>query len=40
MINLKEFKKYRKLTPKNVNEILKLSQYVSLKIDELSVKAS
>ena len=40
IINLKEFIKYRKLTPKNVNEIMKLSQYVSLKIDELSVKAS
>ena len=33
----KEFMKYKRLKPKNVNEIIKLSKYVSLKIQSLSI---
>ena len=35
--NLAEFKKYQKIKPKNVDEIAKLADYVSLKIKTMSV---
>ncbi len=35
--NLKEFKKFKKIKPKSVEEVTKLSDYVSLKIQTLSV---
>tara|TARA_Y100000816_G_scaffold291731_1_gene284081 strand:+ start:134 stop:1291 length:1158 start_codon:yes stop_codon:yes gene_type:complete len=35
--NLKEFQKYKKIRPKNVGEIYRLRDYVSLKIDSLSI---
>ena len=37
IINLNEFKKLKKIEPKNVAEVRKLAQYVSLKINTLSV---
>ena len=37
IIKNKEFMKYKRLKPKNVNEIIKLSKYVSLKIQSLSI---
>jgi|TARA_B110000037_G_scaffold218447_1_gene281474 1-deoxy-D-xylulose-5-phosphate reductoisomerase len=37
IINLKEFKKLKKIRPNNVEEISKLAQYVSLKINTMSV---
>ena len=36
-LNLKEFIKYKKIKPKNINEILDLNKYVRLKIRSLSV---
>ena len=36
-IQLKEFIKFKKKSPKNINEIKKISNYVSLKIKSLSV---
>ena len=35
--NLKEFQKYKKITPKNVNDIYRLRDYVSSKIDSLVI---
>jgi 1-deoxy-D-xylulose-5-phosphate reductoisomerase len=37
LIRLKEFTKYKSIKPKNLNDILKLHDYVSLKIKALSV---
>ncbi len=37
IINLKEFSKYRKKTPKNINEIDKLNRYVRLKTKTLCI---
>ena len=37
IIKNKEFAKYKRIKPKNVNEIIKLSEYVSLKISSLSI---
>ena len=37
IINYKEFSKYKKISPKNVNDILYLNDYVRLKINEKSV---
>ena len=37
IINLPEFKKYKKIAPKNINEIVKLNDYVSLKTNSISV---
>ena len=36
-IKLKEFNKFKKLSPKNVMDIMKLSKYVRLKITSMSV---
>ena len=36
-INNKEFKKYKSITPRNVDQIKRLSNYVSLKINSLSI---
>ena len=36
-IKNKEFAKYKRIKPKNVNDIIKLSEYVSLKISSLSI---
>jgi 1-deoxy-D-xylulose-5-phosphate reductoisomerase len=35
--NIKEFKKYKKITPKNVNDIYRLRDYVSLKLNALGI---
>ena len=35
--SLKEFNKYKLIVPKNIDEINNLADYVSLKIDSLSV---
>ena len=35
--NLKEFQKYKKIKPKNIREIYTLMDYVSLKIDSISI---
>ena len=37
VINLKEFQKFKMIEPKNVQEIAKLADYVSLKIKSMSV---
>ena len=37
VIKNKEFSKYKRILPKNVNDIAKLSKYVSLKISTLSI---
>ena len=37
LIKLKELTKYKSIKPKNLNDILKLHDYVSLKIKALSV---
>ena len=37
IISYKEFKKYKGITPKNINDILELSKYVSLKMNTLSI---
>tara|TARA_B100000780_G_scaffold208185_1_gene148376 strand:- start:175 stop:549 length:375 start_codon:yes stop_codon:yes gene_type:complete len=37
IISDKEFKKYKSIRPKNIDQIKKLSDYVSLKIDLLSI---
>ena len=37
IISYKEFKKYKGITPKNINDILQLSKYVSLKMNTLSI---
>jgi len=37
IVKNKEFAKYKRIKPKNVNEIIKLSEYVSLKISSLSI---
>ena len=36
-INLKEFKKYKFISPDNVNQIVELSNYVRLKITSKSI---
>ena len=36
-LNLREFKKYKKIKPKNIAQIKNLSEYVSIKIKSLSV---
>tara|TARA_B110000238_G_scaffold144263_1_gene155586 strand:+ start:1323 stop:2486 length:1164 start_codon:yes stop_codon:yes gene_type:complete len=37
IINLNEFKKFKNITPKNVDEVVKLANYVSLKTKNISV---
>ena len=37
IINSKEFIKYKKITPKNIDQITQLSHYVSLKINSIRV---
>jgi len=37
IINMKEFTKYKKIPPRNIKQIEKLSNYVSLKINALSI---
>ena len=37
IVKNKEFAKYKRIKPKNVNDIIKLSEYVSLKISSLSI---
>ena len=37
LINLKEFKKYKQIKPRNIAQIEQLSKYVSLKIRSLSI---
>ena len=37
IIKNKEFSKYKRIIPKNVDDIKKLSDYVSLKINSLSI---
>jgi len=37
IIKMKEFSKFRKLKPKNIDEIIKLNNYVSLKIENLAI---
>ena len=37
IINLNEFKKFKNIAPKNVEEVVKLADYVSLKIKTMSV---
>ena len=37
IINLDEFKKFKNITPKNVDEVVKLANYVSLKMKNMSV---
>ena len=37
IVNLSEFKKYKKIAPKNINEIEKLSDYVSLKVNSIGI---
>ncbi|WP_415321618.1 hypothetical protein ABXT63_02665 [Candidatus Pelagibacter sp. Uisw_092] len=36
-VNAMEFKKYKKISPKNVDQITKLSEYVSLKIKNMDI---
>ena len=35
--NLKEFQKYKKIKPKNIDDIYQLRDYVSLKLSKLSI---
>ena len=37
IIKLSEFKKYKTIKPKNIDQILKLSEYVSLKVNTLVI---
>jgi 1-deoxy-D-xylulose-5-phosphate reductoisomerase len=37
LIDLKEFRRYKSIKPKNIKDILELHDYVSLKIQALSV---
>ena len=37
LINLKQFNKYKKLKPNNVEDILKLNKYVNFKINQLDI---
>ena len=37
ILNLREFKKYKKISPKKIEDIVKLSDYVRLKINTMSV---
>jgi 1-deoxy-D-xylulose-5-phosphate reductoisomerase len=37
IIKMKEFSKFKKLKPKNIDEIIKLNNYVSLKIENLAI---
>ena len=36
-LNIKEFDKFKKIKPKNINDIYKLRDYVSLKLSRLSI---
>ena len=36
-LNMKEFDKYKKIVPKNIEDITNLSNYVSLKINNMSI---
>ena len=36
-IQMRKFNKYKKIIPKNIKEITQLSDYVSIKINSLSV---
>ena len=37
ILNMKEFQKYKKIKPKNIEDIYRLRDYVSFKIDSLSI---
>ena len=37
ILNMKEFQKYKKIKPKNIEDIYRLRDYVSLKMDSLSI---
>ena len=37
ILNMSEFNKYKKISPKNIGDIIKLSNYVSLKINNMSI---
>ena len=37
MVKLKEFQKYKKIKPKDINQIYKLRDYVSLKMNSFSI---
>ena len=37
IVNLKEFTKLKKVTPKNVEEVSKLANYVSLKVNTMCI---
>ena len=37
IIKMKEFSKFKKLKAKNIDEIIKLNDYVSLKIENLTI---
>ena len=39
ILNLKELQKYKKIKPKNVNDILKLNNYVRFKLKKNVYKA-
>ena len=40
LLNMKEFKKYKRIKPKNTRQIYKLSEYVRLKTRALSIRSS
>ena len=37
ILNMKEFQKYKKIKPKNIEDIYRLRDYVSFKMDSLSI---
>ncbi|MDB9827195.1 1-deoxy-D-xylulose-5-phosphate reductoisomerase [Candidatus Pelagibacter sp.] len=37
IIKIREFQKYKKIKPKNIDQIMKLSDYVSLKVDNIVI---
>ena len=37
ILNMSEFNKYKKIIPKNIMDITRLSNYVSLKISSMSI---
>ena len=39
ILNMKEFSKYKRITPNNARQIYKLSEYVRLKTKALSIRS-
>lgn len=37
LIKLKEFNKFKKISPKNIESIMKLNEYVRLKVNSKSI---